>query len=74
MSGHRRGTGKPRRADSRIADHERRVMEAPTGRAQVAAAFDRCRSAAVRHPDPDGSLHEVAIWLNERAKALEAAA
>ena len=77
MSGHRRIDGqepKPRRADRRIAEHHRRVMEAPTGRAQAAAAFDRLRSAASRHPDAERLWHEIATDLNGRAIALETAA
>ena len=74
MAGHWRGTGGTTRETGRIAAHKRRVQEAPTGRRQVAAAFDRLRSAAVRHPDAERLLHEIATDLNDRAKALEGAA
>jgi hypothetical protein len=71
MTGFRHDTGAPRRRDRRHLEHDRRVREAPTGKLQVAAAFDRYRSAAVRHPDADTELHDVATWLNERAKRIE---
>ena len=71
MAGHRKGTGRPRRCDSRADEHMRRVREAPTGRAQVSAAFDWWRSAAVRHPDADTVLHELATRLATEARELE---
>jgi hypothetical protein len=74
MAGHWRGTGGSTREAGRIAEHRRRVHEAPTGRRQAAAAFDRLRSAAVRHPDADRLLYEIASELNDRAVALEGAA
>ena len=77
MSGHRRQDGqdpKPTRASRRAAEHHRRVMEAPTGRRQAAAAFDRLRSAASRHPEAERLWHEIATDLNSRAIALESAA
>jgi hypothetical protein len=74
MAGRWRGTGGHSRESGRIAEHQRRVQAAPTGRRQVAAAFDRLRSAAVRHPDAETVLHEIATDLNDRAKALEGAA
>jgi len=49
-------------------------MEAPTGRRQAAAAFDRLRSAASRHPEAERLWHEIATDLNSRAIALESAA
>ena len=73
MAGHHRGTETPTREAGRIAEHHRRVMTAPTGRRMTAAAFDRWRSAARRCTDPDSEWHAVAMWLNERAKELEAA-
>jgi hypothetical protein len=74
MAGHRRGRDKATREADRIAVHKRRISQAPTGRAQLAAAFDRYRSAAVRHADADTELHQAATWLNDQAKRLEAAA
>ena len=74
MSGHRQGTGKPRRSDRRIAEHKRRVAAAPEPKRRVSAAFDRYRSAAFRCGNADAELDAVAGWLNDRAKALEAAA
>jgi hypothetical protein len=74
MAGHRRGTDRQTRARARIAEHHRRVREAPTGRAQLAAAFDRYRSAVVRHPLADHELHTMATHLDTEAQRLEAAA
>jgi hypothetical protein len=74
MAGSRKlpgGGTKPRRRDTRIAQHEHRVQTAPTGKAQLAAAYDRYRSAAHRWHDPATELHQTATWLNERAKHLE---
>jgi hypothetical protein len=76
MAGRRRGRGPggttaPKRPDLRVAEHERRIATAQTGRQQAAAAFDRWRSAAVRLDDAGTELNEVATWLNERAKQAE---
>jgi hypothetical protein len=71
MAGHRRGSGQLTREANRIAEHKRRVHTAPTGRRQAAAAFDRLRSAASRHPDAEALWHEIATDLNSRAIALE---
>jgi hypothetical protein len=69
MAGHREG--KPTRKARRIEEHKRRIHEAPTGRAQVAAAFARYRSAAVRHPAADRELHAMATYLVTQADRLE---
>ena len=74
MAGHWRGTGGQARRAGRIAEHQRRVREAPTGRRQAAAAFDRLRSAAVRSADAERLLHEIATDLNNRAIEIEGAA
>ena len=74
MAGHRRGTGKPKRADARMAAHHRRVHSAPTGELQLSAAFDMLRSVAYRHPDRGTVLHAEATRLYERAMELEGSA
>lgn len=71
MAGHRRSTGRPKRADARMAAHRQRVHAAPTGEAQLAAAFDMLRSVAYRHPDRGTVLHAEATALYNRAIELE---
>ena len=72
MAGHRED--KQTRKARRIAAHHAAVREAPTGRAQVAAAFARYRSAVVRHPDADAELHAMSTYLDTEAQRLEAVA
>lgn len=74
MAGHRRRDGKPTRAHARMAAHRQRVHTAPTGEAQLAAAFDMLRSVAYRHPDRGTVLHAEATRLFERALELEGSA
>jgi hypothetical protein len=74
MAGHRRGTGKPRRTAQRADWHHIRVRAAPTGREQLAAAFDRFRAAASRSADADAELHAMASHLDAEAQRLEGAA
>jgi hypothetical protein len=74
MAGHRQGTGKPKRADARIATARQRVQAAPTAESQLAAAFDLMRLVAYRHPRRAEVLHETATELYHRALALEGSA
>lgn len=69
MAGHRHG--KPTREAARIAEHHRRVREAPTGRAQLHAAYDRFRSAVSRHPGADLEYNAMATYLDAEAQRLE---
>jgi len=70
MAGHRKGTDKGKRCSGREAEHERRVAVAPTGEAQLAAAFDFARSVAYRHPDRARVLHRLATELVVIARLL----
>jgi hypothetical protein len=74
MAGRRQGTGKPTRARARMARHKSRVQGAPTGEAQLAAAFDMLRSVAYRHPQRGSVLHAEASALYQRALELDGAA
>ena len=74
MAGHRRGTGKPKRADARIAEAKQRVHAAPTVEKQLAAAFDMLRLVAYRHPDRASVLRAEMTAMYDRALELEGAA
>lgn len=74
MAGHRRADGKPKRCDNRRATWDRAVTTAPTGKRQVATAFDRWRAAVSRHPEAEQLLWEQATRLNAEAIQLEGAA
>lgn len=71
MSGHRRGTGKPKRAGVRSARFQKLLAAAPTIEAQLNVAFDWWRSAARSRPDRDALISDLASQLANDAHRLD---